>query len=102
MDLPAPSPAAGQVRIAAEAIGVGGVDAVIRRGALAAYGFTEGHVPGGEIAGPVTAVGDSVDTSWVGQRVWAFAGLGGGYAEQAIAPAESLVPSRRASRRPTR
>jgi NADPH:quinone reductase len=92
IDRPAPSPAAGQVLIAAEAIGVGGVDAVIRRGALGAYGFTEGHIPGGEIAGTVSAVGDGVDASWAGQRVWAFAGLGGGYAEQAVVPAESLVP----------
>ena len=78
--------------IAVEAIGVGGVDAVIRSGALAAYGFREGHVLGGEIAGTVTAVGDGVDASWIGQRVWAFAGLGGGYAERAVAPAETLVP----------
>jgi NADPH:quinone reductase-like Zn-dependent oxidoreductase len=92
IDLPSPSPAAGQVLIATEAIGVGGVDTVIRRGALATYGFTEGHVPGGEIAGLVSAVGDGVDASWVGKRVWAFAGLGGGYAEQAVAPAKSLVP----------
>jgi NADPH:quinone reductase-like Zn-dependent oxidoreductase len=92
IDLPAPSPVAGQVLIAVEAIGVGGVDAVIRRGALAAYGFTEGHVPGGEIAGTVCAVGSGVDASWLGRRVWAFTGLGGGYAEQAVAPAESLVP----------
>jgi NADPH:quinone reductase-like Zn-dependent oxidoreductase len=91
IDLPAPGPAAGQALIAVEAIGVGGVDAVIRRGALAAYGFSEGHVPGGEIAGLVSAVGDGVDASWVGQRVWAFTGLGGGYAEQAVAPAESLI-----------
>jgi NADPH:quinone reductase-like Zn-dependent oxidoreductase len=91
IDLPAPSPAAGQVLIAVEAIGVGGVDAVIRRGALAAYGFTEGHIPGGEIAGTVTAVGDGVDASWAGRRVWAFTGMGGGYAEQAVAPVESLV-----------
>jgi NADPH:quinone reductase-like Zn-dependent oxidoreductase len=92
IDLPSPIPVAGQVLIATEAIGVGGVDAVIRRGALAAYGFTEGHVPGGEIVGTVSAVGDGVDGSWAGQRVWAFAGLGGGYAEQVVAPAESLVP----------
>jgi NADPH:quinone reductase-like Zn-dependent oxidoreductase len=92
IDVPAPSPAAGQVLIAAEAIGVGGVDAVIRRGALAAYGFKEGHIPGGEIAGIVTAAGDGVATSWVGQRVWAFTGLGGGYAEQVIAPATTLIP----------
>ncbi len=92
VDLPVPAPAAGQVLIETEAIGVGGVDAVIRRGTLAAYGFKEGHVPGGEIAGTVTAAGDGVDTSRVGQRVWAFAGLSGGYAEQAVAPAETLIP----------
>jgi NADPH2:quinone reductase len=92
IDLPDPNPADGQVLIATEAIGVGGVDAIIRSGALAAYGFTEGHVPGGEVAGTVTAVGEGVDTSWVGQRVWAFAGLSGGYAEQVVAPAGALVP----------
>ncbi|MGW5647798.1 zinc-dependent alcohol dehydrogenase family protein [Saccharopolyspora sp. NPDC003752] len=92
IDLPTPSPADGQVLITTEAIGVGGVDAVIRSGALAAYGFKDGHILGGEIAGTVAAVGDGVDTSWVGQRVWAFTGVGGGYAEQAIAPAATLLP----------
>jgi NADPH2:quinone reductase len=92
IDLPAPAPAAGQVLIATEAIGVGGVDAVIRSGALAAYGFKEGHIPGGEVAGVVTAVGDGVDSSWVGRLVWAFTGLAGGYAEQAIAPAGEILP----------
>jgi NADPH:quinone reductase len=91
IEVPDPSAAAGQVLISTEAIGVGGVDAVIRSGTLGAYGFSEGHVLGGEIAGTVTAVGSGVDTSWIGQRVWAFTGLGGGYAEQAIAPAETLV-----------
>jgi NADPH:quinone reductase len=92
IDLPAPAPADGQVLITTEAIGVGGVDAVIRRGALAAYGFRQGHIPGGEVAGTVTAVGGDVDTSWVGRRVWAFTGVGGGYVEQAIAPAEGILP----------
>jgi hypothetical protein len=67
IDLPDPSPGDGQVLIATEAIGGGG-DAMIRSGALAAYGFTEGHVLGGEVAGTVAAVGDGVDTSWVGRR----------------------------------
>jgi len=35
---------------------------------------------------------DGVDTSWVGRRVWAFTGLGGGYVEQAIAPVEEILP----------
>jgi NADPH:quinone reductase-like Zn-dependent oxidoreductase len=92
IDAAEPSPADGQVLITTEAIGVGGVDAMIRSGALAAYGFTEGHVLGGEIAGTVAAVGDGVAPSWVGRRVWAFTGVGGGYAEHAIAPASTLIP----------
>jgi len=92
VDLPAPAPAAGQVLITTEAIGVGGVDAVIRRGTIGGYGFEAGHVPGSEVAGIVTAVGDDVDSSWIGRRVWAFTGLGGGYAEQASARVEDVLP----------
>lgn len=92
VDLPAPVPAPGQVQIATEVIGVGGVDAVIRRGTLAAYGFREGHLLGSEIAGSVTAVGEGVDASWIGRRVWAFTGLSGGYAEQAVAAVEDILP----------
>ncbi|MPY31521.1 zinc-dependent alcohol dehydrogenase family protein [Streptomyces adustus] len=91
VDVPAPVPAPGQLRIATEAIGVGGVDAVIRRGTLAAYGFREGHVLGSEVAGRVAAVGEGVDTSWIGRRVWAFTGLSGGYAEQAVAAVEDVL-----------
>jgi NADPH:quinone reductase-like Zn-dependent oxidoreductase len=92
VDLPAPTPAAGQVLIATEAVGVGGVDTVIRSGALAAYGFKEGFIPGSEVAGTVTAVGDGVDASWIGRRVWGFTGTGGGYVEQALAPVEEILP----------
>lgn len=92
IDLPDPRPAGGQVLITSEAIGVGGVDTMIRSGALAAYGFRTGHILGGEVAGTVAAAGSGVDASWVGRRVWAFTGLGGGYAEQAIAPASTLIP----------
>ncbi|MFF8592995.1 zinc-binding dehydrogenase [Streptomyces sp. NPDC015220] len=91
VDVPVPVPAAGQVRIATEAIGVGGVDAVIRRGTLAAHGFREGHLLGSEVAGRVTAVGEGVDASWIGQRVWAFTGLSGGYAEHAVAVVEDVL-----------
>lgn len=92
VDLPAPSPAAGQVLIATEAIGVGGVDAVIRRGTLGGYGFTEGHIPGSEVAGTVVAVGAGVDTDWIGRLVWAFTGTGGGYVERAVAAVEQILP----------
>ncbi|GAA0242821.1 zinc-binding dehydrogenase [Cryptosporangium japonicum] len=92
IDLPTPAPGPGQVLITAEAIGVGGVDAMIRRGTVQGFGFTEGHVPGSEVAGVVAAVGDGVDPSWVGRRVWAFTGTGGAYAEAAIASAEEILP----------
>ncbi|WP_329302366.1 zinc-dependent alcohol dehydrogenase family protein [Streptomyces sp. NBC_00659] len=92
IDMPVPVPAPGQVRIATEAIGVGGVDAVIRRGTLAAYGFRAGHLLGSEVAGSVTAVGEGVDASWIGQRVWAFTGLSGGYAEQAVTSVDDVLP----------
>jgi NADPH2:quinone reductase len=92
IDAPDPVPGRGQVVIASEAIGVGGVDVLIRSGALAAYGFQEGHVPGSEVAGTVTGVGDGVDPEWIGRRVWAFTGTGGGYVEQAIASIDDVVP----------
>ncbi|GAA3110318.1 zinc-binding dehydrogenase [Pseudonocardia yunnanensis] len=92
VDVPEPVPARGQVLVAPEAIGVGGVDAVIRRGTLGSYGFTEGHVPGSEVAGVVTAVGEDVDPSWTGRRVWAFTGTGGGYVERAVAAVEDIHP----------
>ncbi|MET9613756.1 zinc-dependent alcohol dehydrogenase family protein [Kitasatospora indigofera] len=91
VEVPVPLPAPGQVQIATEAIGVGGVDAVIRRGTLAAHGFREGHLLGSEVAGRVAAVGGGVDPSWTGRRVWAFTGLSGGYAERAVAAVEDVL-----------
>ncbi|WP_245819664.1 zinc-binding dehydrogenase [Rhodococcoides yunnanense] len=90
-DIPVPSPQPGEVLVRTEAIGVGGVDAVVRRGTLGSYGFTEGFVPGSEVAGVVTQVGDGVEQAWVGRRVWAFTGVGGGYVEQAIAKVGDVV-----------
>lgn len=90
-EVPDPAPGPGQVVIRSEAIGVGGVDAVIRRGTLGGYGFTTGLIPGSEVAGTVTAVGADVDGAWVGRRVWAFTGAGGAYAEQALAPVSDVV-----------
>jgi NADPH:quinone reductase len=91
-DLPDPAPAPGEVLITTEAIGVGGVDALIRGGTLRSYGFTEGHIPGSEVAGTVAEVGAGVEPSWVGRRVWAFTGVGGGYATKAVASVDAVVP----------
>ncbi|MFI6424293.1 zinc-binding dehydrogenase [Promicromonospora sp. NPDC050880] len=91
-EAPEPVPGPGQMAVTIEAIGVGGVDAVIRRGTIGGMGFEPGLIPGSEVAGTVTAVGAGVDDSWVGRRVWAFTGLGGGYAEQAVAAVDDVTP----------
>ncbi|AGL17949.1 zinc-binding dehydrogenase [Actinoplanes sp. N902-109] len=90
-DAPAPAPDPGRVLVDVQAIGVGGVDAVIRRGTLGDYGFRPGLVPGSEVAGRVSAVGDPGDAAWLGRTVWAFTGTGGGYAEQALARTEDVT-----------
>ncbi|PZO56689.1 MAG: NADPH:quinone reductase [Leifsonia xyli] len=90
--LPEPVAAPGQVVIDVEAIGVGGVDAVIRRGTIARPGLETGYVPGSEIAGRVVAVGDERDAEWLGRRVWAFTGVGGAYAERVVAETGDLTP----------
>ena len=91
VDRPAPVPAAGEVVIRTEAIGVGGVDAVIRRGSLGGYGFREGMIPGSEVAGIVSAAGEGADGAWIGRRAWAFTGTGGGYVEEAVARTDDIV-----------
>jgi NADPH2:quinone reductase len=89
-DVPDPDPAAGEVLIQTEAAGVGGVDAMIRRGTLGSRHQT-GMVPGSEVAGTVIAVGPGGDPGLVGRRVWAFTGTGGAYAEQAVARLGDVV-----------
>ncbi|ROP61234.1 NADPH2:quinone reductase [Curtobacterium sp. ZW137] len=83
-EVPDPDPAAGEVLIRVEAAGVGGVDAMIRRGTLGSH-HPIGMVPGSEVAGTVIVVGPGTDPELVGRRVWAFTGIDGGYAELALA-----------------
>lgn len=90
-DIEEPAILPGRMLIQTEAIGVGGVDAVIRRGTLGSSAFRTGLVPGSEVAGRVIAVGDGVSAGWVGRRVWAFTGIGGGYAERAVAAVDDVT-----------
>lgn len=68
------------------------VDTQIRRG-LATQWFPvrPPYVPGVGVAGQVISVGQGVDELWIGRRVVAGTGHGGGYAEQALAPAAGVV-----------
>ncbi|MGN6127223.1 MAG: zinc-binding dehydrogenase, partial [Humibacter sp.] len=90
-DVPEPTAGPGQLLVDVEAIGVGGVDAVIRRGTLGS-GFPKGMIPGSEVAGTVASVGAGADSSWVGRRVWAFTGTSGAYAERAVANVGDVIP----------
>ncbi|SOD64737.1 NADPH:quinone reductase [Streptomyces zhaozhouensis] len=86
-----PAPGPGQLRIAVAAAGVHLVDAALRRGVEPGGVWPRvalPTVPGREVAGTVDAVGEGVDTSWVGQRVSAHLGMApGGYAELAVTDA---------------
>lgn len=86
---PLPTPGPGQVRIAVRACGVGYVEALTALGGYQVQPKLP-NTPGGEIAGVIDAVGESVGDAWVGQRV--MAQVGGGFVEYALAPAAAVTP----------
>lgn len=88
VDLPAPVAGDGQVVVAVEAIGVGLVDVLARRGHLGAA--AAGFVPGVEVAGRVETVGAGVDPALIGTRVFALGR--GGYAERFVADRDGVFP----------
>lgn len=85
-----PVPGAGQVLLKVEAAGVNFADAARRSGR---YPFPSPLpcIPGGEVFGPVEAVGQGVDKSLVGHRFYAFSDSGG-YAQYALAATSRLIP----------
>ncbi len=87
-DLPDPVPAAGQVIVEIDAIGLNYIDTYFREGL---YPVDLPCTPGMEAAGTVAAVGAGVTLFNPGDRV-AWAGVMGSYAELAAVPAERLVP----------
>ncbi len=87
-DVPTPEPGPGQVRVDVAAAGVNFVDVYHRIGL---YPMPRPYVAGVEAAGVISAVGDGVAQFAVGDRV-AWLNTPGGYAEQAVVPAASVVP----------
>ncbi|MFV9503547.1 MAG: quinone oxidoreductase family protein [Oscillochloridaceae bacterium umkhey_bin13] len=83
----APEPGPGQVRVKVAAIGLNYIDTYHRTGL---YKLELPFTPGSEFAGVVDALGPGV-TNWkVGDRVATASGVGS-YAEFALAPADKLV-----------
>jgi NADPH2:quinone reductase len=81
-------PGTGEVRVAITAAGVNFIDIYHRTGL---YPLQPPFTPGTEAAGIVDAVGAEVTGFSPGDRV-AYASVLGSYAEQALVPAERLVP----------
>jgi putative PIG3 family NAD(P)H quinone oxidoreductase len=87
---PDPVPAAGEVLIEVEAAGVNRPDIIQRYGK---YPPPPGasDIPGLEVAGQISAVGEGVTGFAIGDRVCALL-AGGGYAERVAAPQEQVLP----------
>ncbi len=85
-----PIPGPSMVVIDVEAAGVNYVDALFVQGRYQIRPPVP-FVPGSEIAGTISAVGEGVDATLVGQRVVAMCGLGG-FAQKVAVPAASAVP----------
>ena len=83
-----PVPGPGQVIVDVRAAGVNYVDGLICQGRYQMKPAVP-YVPGGEIAGVVSAVGDGVTRVQVGDRVMAMTGFGA-FAEQVAVAASSL------------
>ncbi|MEV0643989.1 zinc-binding dehydrogenase [Phytomonospora sp. NPDC050363] len=95
-DAPDPVAGPGQLLIRVRAAGVHLLDAAIRAGTAGDHPFAGPALPmtpGREVAGVVEAVGDGVDSSWVGRRAVTHLGIAsGGYAELAVREAEAVHP----------
>lgn len=102
--VPAPSPSAGEVVVETAAANVMYLDTQLRSGwGQEHFSVQPPYIPGNGVAGQVAVVGDGVDPAWVGTEVITptgsrdpSTGLAGlpthGYAEQALAPSEGLIP----------
>jgi NADPH:quinone reductase-like Zn-dependent oxidoreductase len=89
VEVPDPSPAAGQIRVRVRAAGINPIDWKLRRGLM---GGDLPQTTGREVAGVVDQLGDGVSDVAVGDRVFGFAAGGGGVAELALLESYAPIP----------
>ena len=96
VDRPVPEPGDGEVRVRVSVSGVNPTDWKARRGGVAGEHVDPAAVPNQDGAGTVDAVGEGVDPSRVGQRVWlweaAWQRVNGTAQEYVVLPARQAVP----------
>ncbi|MCX4824053.1 zinc-binding dehydrogenase [Streptomyces sp. NBC_01142] len=93
VEVPDPVAGPGEAVVEVSTVDTIFVETQVRAGAFSDhFPIQAPYVAGGGIAGTVRAVGEGVDEAWIGRRVVTALGFSGGYAEQAAARAEKLVP----------
>ncbi|MET7441046.1 zinc-binding dehydrogenase [Streptomyces sp. NPDC004082] len=91
VDAPDPDPGPDEVVIDVAYVDTIFVETQVRGGwGREFFPVTPPYVPGGGVAGMVSAVGPGVPAEWLGRRVTAF--VTGSYAERAVAAVPALVP----------
>ena len=90
VERPDPIPGRGMAVVDVEAAGVNYVDALFVQGRYQIKPPVP-FVPGSEVAGTISAVGEGVDDGLIGQRIVAMCGLGG-FAEKVAVLAFGAVP----------
>jgi NADPH2:quinone reductase len=96
VDRPVPEPGPGEVRVRVSVSGVNPTDWKARRGGAAGELVDPAVVPNQDGAGTVEDVGEGVDASRVGQRVWlweaAWQRVNGTAQNYVVLPARQAVP----------
>jgi NADPH:quinone reductase len=90
-DVPDPTPAAGEVLIRVEAVGLNFADVMRRRGDDYPDPSPPPFTLGAEVAGTIAALGEGVTWLNVGDSVFASPGVGG-YAQYVSVPAVTAIP----------
>ena len=91
-EVPDPVPGPDQVAVDVSVADTIFVETTIRRGEAGEhFDINPPYVPGGAVAGRVSAVGDGVDTDWIGKEVATLTGGSGGYADRVVAAVDGLV-----------
>lgn len=91
-DVPRPTPKPGQVLVQVEWIGVNFRDTWIRAGAVPPpQGSSMPLILGNEVGGRIVEIGESVSHALIGTKVITPTGGAGGYAQYALAQADSVI-----------
>ncbi|MDX6250051.1 MAG: NADPH:quinone reductase [Kribbellaceae bacterium] len=92
-DWPEPVAGAGEAVIDVQVTDIIFVETAIRQGQHGGFFKVEPpYIPGSSLSGRVRSVGEGVDDQWIGKTVLGRVTGFGAHAEQAVVPADSLIP----------